>query len=226
MIRLEHARKCVRLPDGSELTILADASLSIESGQTVAVIGRSGSGKSTLLHLLGLLDCLDGGSYQVDGASCIGLSDHAASRLRGDTFGFVFQQFFLLEHRSAIQNILAPLQHASWREYRQGRRRAEELIEAVGLRERRHSPPSQLSGGEQQRVAIARALVRQPRYVLADEPTGSLDQTTGAIILDVLMQTATQSKRPGVLIVTHDRSVADRAERRMLLEGGSLTEIA
>jgi putative ABC transport system ATP-binding protein len=225
MIRLDHARKTVRLPDDSELRILNDASISVEPGETVAVVGPSGSGKSTLLHLLGLLDSPDAGTYEIDGIDGLRLSDGAASRFRGETFGFIFQQFFLLEHRSALQNILAPLQHASWREYREGRRRAWDLLEAVGLRDRAESMPSRLSGGEQQRVAIARALVRRPRYILADEPTGSLDQGTGSLILDILMQTAAARPSPGLLVVTHDYAVASRCQRRLLLQDATIKEM-
>ena len=223
-MRLSHARKSVRLPDGAPLTILADASLELRPSEVIAVSGRSGSGKSTLLHGLGLLDPFDAGEYEIDGAATAGLSDREASSLRGQTFGFVFQQFHLLERRSALQNVLAPLQHAGWSESRERRRWGEQLLEQVGLADRRESYPSQLSGGEQQRVAIARALIRDPHYVLADEPTGSLDEETGAAVLALLLELV-RDRGCGLLMVTHDAQIARRADRRLDLRGGILAAV-
>jgi putative ABC transport system ATP-binding protein len=221
MIRLAHGYKSVALPDGSPLHILRGVSLEVEGGEIVAILGRSGAGKTTLLNLLGLLDRLDDGSYEVDGRPTSGLSDGEASALRGRTFGFVFQQYYLLDHRSALRNVTAPLQHARWQEFRQGRRRGEQLLQEVGMGDRLHALPSRLSGGEQQRVAIARALVRDPRYILADEPTGSLDINTAAGVLNMLIGLA-RGAGCGLVIATHDPGVASIADSRLILAEGRL----
>lgn len=224
MIELSRVTKTVVLPNGERLTVLADASLEINDGEVVAIVGRSGSGKTTLLNILGLLDPFDSGTYVVDGRLAAGLSDAEASRLRGQTFGFVFQQFHLLERRTALQNVMSPLQHATARDFKTGRAAAGELLELVGLADRVDSFPSQLSGGEQQRVAIARSLIRSPRYVLADEPTGSLDWTTGQKVWDLLVELV--KARGGALVaVTHDEQLARRAKRRLLIAEGQVQPI-
>ena len=221
MIRLCNGRKSVRLPSGGTLRILEDVSLEVTGGEVVAIVGRSGVGKSTMLYLLGLLDRLDDGIYEVEGRSTSRLSDREASALRGQVFGFVFQQYELLEHRTALQNVLAPLQHCGWGDLRNGRQRAEELLNEVGLGDRLMSVPSYLSGGEQQRVAIARALIRSPRYILADEPTGSLDPKTAEEVLQSLIALA-RGHSCGLLIVSHDTIVASRADRTLRLVDGRL----
>lgn len=225
MIDLSGVAKRLTLPSGEPLDILTDIALCLEPGSTVAIVGRSGSGKSTLLNVIGLLDTYDSGSYQIDGIEARTLGDHAASRLRGTTFGFVFQQFHLLDRRSAVANVGAPLAHGPRGEYAERDERSRELLARVGLADRSASLPSQLSGGEQQRVAIARSLVRHPRVVLADEPTGSLDVETGGYVLDILLELAREDGC-AVVLVTHDMQVATRADRRMFLEGGRLREVA
>jgi len=225
MIVMEGIAKRVVLPNGQPLEILTDVSLSVAAGESVAILGRSGSGKSTLLNLLGLLDMSDAGRYTVDGRDVAELSDRDASRLRGNTFGFVFQQFHLLEGRSAAANVSGPLQHAELAAFGSRHRLAGELLDRVGLSGRAKSLPSQLSGGEQQRVAIARSLIRNPRCLLADEPTGSLDLETASTILDLLRQVVAD-QRCALVIVTHDPAVANRADRRLLLESGRLQELA
>jgi len=223
MLRLRGGRKRVVLPNGSPLQLFDSVSIDVAPGEIAAIVGRSGAGKSTLLHCLGLMDDFDAGEYDVDGERIERLSDDRRSALRGRTFGFVFQQFYLFEGRTALANALAPAQHGPWSELRRARRRAIELLERFGLGDRLDSPPALLSAGEQQRVAIARALVRGPRYVLADEPTGSLDVETGAAVLDVLVA-ACREGRSALLIVTHDEAVARLADRRYRLADGSLTE--
>lgn len=225
MIDLFGVAKRLTLPSGEPLDILTDVTLHLEAGSTVAIVGRSGSGKSTLLNVMGLLDSYDSGSYRIDGIDARTLGDRVASRLRGTTFGFVFQQFHLLDRRSAVANVAAPLAHGPHDEYATRDRRAMELLSRVGLADRSASLPSQLSGGEQQRVAIARSLVRHPKVVLADEPTGSLDVETGARVLDILLGLAREDGC-AVVLVTHDMQVATRADRQMILEGGSLREVA
>ena len=225
MIAVEDLRKIVHLPSGESLEILAGVDLELHPGELVAILGRSGSGKSTLLNLLGLLDTFDGGRYTIDGTDVAGLSDAERSRLRGTTFGFVFQQFHLLERRSALANVRAPLVHGPFSAYRRRDATASRLLAAVGLSDRAASTPSHLSGGEQQRVAIARALVRAPGIILADEPTGSLDTASGGSVLAMLID---QVRTAGatLVLVTHDDRVAASADRRMLLESGHLRPVA
>jgi putative ABC transport system ATP-binding protein len=214
--------KHVTLPSGQDLAILTDATVSLAAGRSLAIEGRSGSGKSTLLNVIGLLDSYDAGSYTIDGIEAGEMSDREASHLRGSTFGFVFQQFHLLERRSALANVCAPLAHAPASEFRRRRARAAELLDRVGLADRMASLPSQLSGGEQQRVAIARSLIRQPRVILADEPTGSLDAATGEVVLQILLGLA-RDTGCAIVLVTHDEQVARMADRRARLEHGRLS---
>ncbi|GIW20314.1 MAG: lipoprotein-releasing system ATP-binding protein LolD 2 [Chloroflexota bacterium] len=224
MLRLRGGRKRVVLPNGSPLQLLDSVSIDVEPGEILAIIGRSGAGKSTLLHCLGLMDDFDAGDYEVDGERVDGLSDARRSALRGRTFGFVFQQFYLFEGRTALANAMAPAQHGPWSELRQARPRAIELLERFGLGDRLDSPPALLSAGEQQRVAIARALIREPRYVLADEPTGSLDVETGAAVLRALIEACREGRR-ALVVVTHDEAVARLADRRYRLADGSLSRV-
>ncbi len=222
MLRLRAGRKRVVLPNGSSLQLLDSLSIDVEPGEILAILGRSGAGKSTLLHCLGLLDEFDSGEYEVDGARVDSLSEARRSALRGRTFGFVFQQFYLFEGRTALANVMAPAQHAPLPEFRQARRRAIDLLVQFGLADRLDSPPALLSAGEQQRVAIARALIRDPRYVLADEPTGSLDVETGASVLGVLVDACRERGR-ALVVVTHDEAIARLADRRLRLVDGSLS---
>ncbi len=225
MISIQGLSKSVHLPDGERLPLLVDLALELRPGELVAILGRSGCGKSTLLNLLGLLDRFDTGSYTIDGRDVSALSDTERSRLRGTTFGFVFQQFHLLDGRSAVGNVRAPLVHASIRSFLSRDRTAKGLLDAVGLSDRLLSTPSQLSGGEQQRVAIARALVRSPRIILADEPTGSLDTDSGAAVLAVLMSMV-KTTGATLVLVTHDERVAAAADRRLHLRAGRLEAAA
>jgi len=221
LISLRGGRKAIRLPSGDSLTLLASVSLDLHPGEVVAIGGRSGSGKTTLLQCLGLLDEFDAGTYLVDGIEVATLSDNGQSTLRGRTFGFVFQQFHLLERRSALANVIAPAQHGTWAELRSARGRALELLHRVELADRTASPPAQLSGGEQQRVAIARSLIRDPRYVLADEPTGSLDPHTGEEVLRLLIDLC-RGQSKALLLVTHDEAVLSCADRRLQLRDGQV----
>ncbi|HVD29421.1 MAG TPA: ATP-binding cassette domain-containing protein [Mycobacteriales bacterium] len=188
LLALREISREVRLPDESILPILTGVDLDVAPGEHVAIVGRSGSGKSTLLNLLGLLDTPTAGSYLLEGEPTDRLSARRRSRLRGEVFGFVFQQFNLLPRRTAAENVAAPLLYAQGRDYLTRRRAAREMLDRVGLGARADQVPERLSGGEQQRVAIARALVRSPRVVLADEPTGALDVETGAQVMALLAQ--------------------------------------
>ena len=225
LLHLDGVSRSVTLPDGSVLEILAGVDLVVEEGEHVAVVGRSGSGKSTLLNILGLLDTPTAGSYGVDGTDAGVLSARRRGRMRGATFGFVFQQFNLLPRRTATENVATPLLYASGREFWRRDRLARAALERVGLGHRADALPERLSGGEQQRVAIARALVRSPRVLLADEPTGSLDVDTGAAVMDLLEEVTTAAGST-LVTITHDLSVAARAQRRFRLDHGRLLPLS
>jgi putative ABC transport system ATP-binding protein len=224
LLALRDISREVLLPDESVLPILTGVDLDVAPGEHVSIVGRSGSGKSTLLNLLGLLDVPTGGSYLLDGEPTDRLSARRRSRLRGEVFGFVFQQFNLLPRRTAAENVAAPLLYARGRDYLHRRRTAREMLDRVGLGGRADQVPERLSGGEQQRVAIARALVRAPRVVLADEPTGALDVETGAQVMALLAQ-ATAENGAALVTITHDLSVAALAGRRFRLDRGRLSPL-
>jgi putative ABC transport system ATP-binding protein len=200
------------------LTILDRIDLSIAPGEFVAVLGPSGSGKSTLLALMAGLDRPTSGVVRLDGRPIQDLSEDALARLRRDTIGFVFQSFQLLGNLTAQENVLLPLELAGRSD---ARSRADTLLATVGLAERGHHYPSQLSGGEQQRVALARAFGPRPPILLADEPTGNLDRATGKIVLDTLEQLRIENGTTLVL-VTHDPDVARLADRRIHLVDGRI----
>ena len=208
-----------RLPSGSRiLTILDGIDLSVPRGDFVAILGPSGSGKSTLLGLLAGLDRPTEGSVLLDGLPLEDQDEDALARLRRRRVGFVFQNFQLLGNLTALENVLFPLELTGVPE---ARPRAEEMLRRVGLGERGHHYPSQLSGGEQQRVALARAFAPGPELLLADEPTGNLDQATGREALDLLLELRDHAGATLVL-VTHDAQVAERAHRRIHLAQGRI----
>ncbi|MBZ2197679.1 ABC transporter ATP-binding protein [Occultella gossypii] len=224
LLELRGITRTVRLPDDSRLDILRGVDLSVGAGEHISIVGRSGTGKSTLLNILGLLDAPTDGEYLLDGTPIGRLGNRRRARRRGDDFGFVFQQFNLLPGRTALENVIAPLLYARGRTFWRRHSIAASMLERMGLGDRLESKPEQLSGGEQQRVAIARALVRTPRVILADEPTGALDVDTGAEIMSMLDEIA--SDTGAVLIaITHDLAVAARATRHFRLGEGVLTPI-
>ncbi|TRW45101.1 ABC transporter ATP-binding protein [Georgenia yuyongxinii] len=224
LLELHAVTRTVRLPDLSELHILRGVELTVEAGEHIAIVGRSGTGKSTLLNILGLLDSPSTGQYLLDGVDVGRLGGRRRARRRGDDFGFVFQQFNLLPGRTALENVVAPLLYARGRTFWRRTRIAAEMLDRVGLADRLDSLPARLSGGEQQRVAIARALVREPRVILADEPTGALDVDTGNEIVGMLDAIATDTGA-ALIAITHDLAVASRARRHLRLGDGVLTPI-
>ncbi|SEL10444.1 putative ABC transport system ATP-binding protein [Blastococcus sp. DSM 46786] len=224
LLSLRGISREVDLPDGTVLPILTGVDLDVAPGEHVSIVGRSGSGKSTLLNILGLLDTPTAGGYLLDGEPTDHLRARRRSRLRGEVFGFVFQQFNLLPRRTAVENVAAPLLYARGRDFLRRRRTAAEMLERVGLGARADQVPERLSGGEQQRVAIARALVRAPRVVLADEPTGALDVETGAQVMELLAR-ATAENGAALVTITHDLSVAALADRRFRLDAGRLAPL-
>lgn len=217
--RIELVGLTRRLPSGGRtLTILDGIDLAIGAGEFVAVLGPSGSGKSTLLALMAGLDRPTAGEVRLDGRAIHDMSEDALALLRRRTIGFVFQSFQLLGNLTARENVLLPLELA---ERPDAHDRADALLAAVGLAERGHHYPSQLSGGEQQRVALARAFGPRPPILLADEPTGNLDRATGRLVLDTLEELRVESATTLVL-VTHDPDVARLADRRIHLVDGRI----
>jgi putative ABC transport system ATP-binding protein len=217
--RIELLRLTRRLPSGDrELTIVDEIDLAIPAGQFVAVLGPSGSGKSTLLALMAGLDRPTSGEVRIDGRPITGLSEDELALLRRHKIGFVFQSFQLLGNLTARENVLLPAELLG---HPDPPGRADELLAAVGLSDRGHHYPSQLSGGEQQRVALARAFAARPPILLADEPTGNLDGATGRMILDLMTELRRQEGTTLVL-VTHDPAVAALADRQIHLRDGRI----
>ena len=220
MIQLEAVTKVVRSGAG-ELTILHPLTLTIESGKAVAITGPSGSGKSTLLGLMAGLDAPTAGTIVIDGVTLTRLDEEQLARLRGSRIGIVFQFFHLIPSLTALENVMVPLELSDRPD---ARPRAEALLADVGLSDRGHHYPSQLSGGEQQRVAIARALANDPVVLLADEPTGNLDSATGAQVIDILLDV---NRRRGttLVLVTHDPELAARADVTVQLRDGRIERV-
>ncbi len=219
---IELRRLTKRLPSGDRmLTILDAVDLTIAAGEFVAVLGPSGSGKSTLLGLAAGLDRPTSGEVWIDGAAIQDLSEDALARLRRHKIGFVFQSFQLLSNMTALENVMLPLELAG---IARPAEEARAFLDRVGLAERGHHYPAQLSGGEQQRVALARAFAPRPQILFADEPTGNLDGTTGARILDVLDELR-GAVHATLVLVTHDPSIAERADRRVFLRDGRVERV-
>ena len=206
---------------GAQVHAVREIDLTLRPGESVAIVGPSGSGKTTLLQLLGALDRPTGGELLFEGRDVGRLGDRALSELRLEVLGFVFQQFNLIPTLTAAQNVEIALAPTSTRRAER-RERVLSLLASVGLGERADHVPSKLSGGEQQRVAIARALANDPHVLLADEPTGNLDSTTGAEIMDVLLSLSGDEQRRTVIVVTHDSDVARRAARVIRMLDGRL----
>lgn len=221
LLSLQHVARRFTLATGEDLQILRDINLDVHPGEVAAIVGKSGSGKSTLLNLLGLLDTSTSGAYVCGDVNVGPLSDARLADLRASYFGFVFQQYLLLDRRTALENVAEPLLFGSRSDISKRNKRALELLDAVGLAERADQTPSHLSGGEQQRVAIARALVRNPKMILADEPTGALDVSTGEQVLKVLFNQV-RDRNIGMILVTHDPSIASQADAIYTLDNGEL----
>lgn len=228
LMRVRNVRKSYR-SGGGMLEVLRGVDLDLEPGAFVAVIGQSGCGKSTLLHLMGLLDTPDSGEVHLDGTRIDNLPATRRDRLRNTAIGMVFQSYHLLPEFDSLENVLAPLlvRHGvvEWLRVRsEAKQRACALLERFGLGGRLHHKPRQLSGGEMQRVAIARALMARPRVLLADEPTGNLDEASGTGILDTLCEL---NRRDGlsIVLVTHDAAIARRADRIVRLVAGHVETV-
>jgi putative ABC transport system ATP-binding protein len=221
MIELHGVSKSVP-SGGGTLTNLHPLDLAIPGGRVIAITGPSGSGKSTLLGLVAGLDAPSAGRIVIDGVDITALDEDDLARLRGTKIGFVFQFFHLLPSLTAFENVLVPMEIAGARD---ASRRARALLEEVGLSERGHHYPSQLSGGEQQRVAIARALANDPPILLADEPTGNLDTATGHNIVELLLG-INKSRGTTLVFVTHDPELASVADMSIALRDGRVVRVA
>ena len=215
MITLRGVSKTVS-SGGRPLTILHPLDLEVKAGQRLAIVGPSGSGKSTLIGLMAGLDQPTTGEILIDGTDITKLGEDALARLRGRAIGFVFQFFHLVPSLTAFENVLVPMEIAG---RRGAAERARALLDEVGLSGRGHHYPSQLSGGEQQRVAIGRALANDPPIVLADEPTGNLDSTTGRHIMELLMKVH-RARGTTLVLVTHDAELSALADTRLVLRDG------
>jgi ABC-type lipoprotein export system ATPase subunit len=221
VVRVVGLRKSYRDADGRPIPVLAGVDLEAKSGEFVAVIGSSGSGKSTLLNVLGLLEPADAGDIWFDDVRVSHLSRRAQARVRGAQIGYVFQAFLLVSTMTAIENVLMAARYVG-RDQRAAQADATRLMQRLGVAHRAGHYPAQLSGGEQQRIAYCRAVLNQPPLVLADEPTGSLDDEHARVILSELRALA-RERRTSVILVTHRAEAAAEADRILRLSDGTLT---
>ena len=220
ILRLENIEKYY---SGSvdKLHIIRNLNLSVEEGEFISILGRSGSGKSTLLNVIGLLDKIDVGKIFIDGKEVDVLSDAEKDRLKNKMLGFVFQFHYLLPEFTALENVMLPALIDDFSNKFEIEKRAMELLKSVGLEERVHHKPSQLSGGEKQRVAIARALINSPKILLADEPTGNLDEETSETIFNILRD-INKNRKQTIIVVTHSKDLAQISDKKLYLKKGVL----
>jgi len=210
MIKLDNISKIYRT-QGETIRALDGVDLNIAEGEFVAIMGRSGSGKSTMLNILGCMDKPSSGHYQLAGQDVSALSDDELSKIRNERIGFVFQGFHLLPRLSALENVMVPLRFASPEQQQHGLERAKKLLHQVGLGERVHHMPNEMSGGQIQRVAIARSLINNPSVLLADEPTGNLDSAISEQIIELLKKLNSEGQT--IVMVTHEPDIAENAGR-------------
>lgn len=219
LIELEDVWKRYNMGKAGGLTVLKEVNLKIKQGEFIAITGPSGSGKSTIMHLLGALDAPSFGKVYLKGKNISHMSESSLAFLRGQTIGFIFQQFNLLPTFSALENVMMPLELTNLSD-KGARKKAEELLTQIGLKDRMNHKPSELSGGQQQRVAIARALANNPEIILADEPTGNLDSKTGKFVMDFLDELNKQNKT--IILVTHELGLVDYASRVVYIKDGNI----
>jgi ABC-type lipoprotein export system ATPase subunit len=221
MISVQNLSKSYQTP-GETIQVLTDLNLNLDPGDTASIVGPSGCGKSTLLNLLGALDRPTSGSIIIDGQDIANFTDPQASAFRNHSLGFIFQQHHLLPQLTVLENVLIPRLAGDWTEPASTtEQRARQLLETVGLSHRLNHLPSQLSGGEKLRTAVARALINQPKLILADEPTGSLDPTSTETIADLLLN-LNQTQNVTLIVVTHNMALAQRMGKTFELKNGKL----
>jgi len=220
IIKLGNISKSYQRPGEGELRVLKEVSLEVAQGEFVAIVGSSGSGKSTLMNILGLLDTADSGEYELAGKNVSSMSGKELAKTRNSTIGFVFQQFHLLPRTTATENVELPLVYSN-DEIGDSRKKAIDALCRVGLEERLTHYSSELSGGQQQRVAIARALINSPAIILADEPTGNLDQLAGRQIMELFRELNHAGST--ILLITHDQQLALQASRVVYINDGWLS---
>jgi putative ABC transport system ATP-binding protein len=222
VIRLENVWKIYRMGD-VEVPALRGLNLEVEKGEFVSIMGPSGSGKSTAMNMIGCLDVPTKGRIMLDGNDISSLSESNLAQIRGRKIGFIFQQFNLLNTLSALENVMLPMTFQGYPEAER-RARATELLDLVQLNDRMDHRPTELSGGQQQRVAIARSLANDPEVILADEPTGNLDSSTGSSVIEFLKKLH-KDKGKTIVMVTHDEKLAKHAERTAYLMDGTIVKI-
>lgn len=221
MLKMTNIKKVFRT-ELVETHALRDFSLHVKEGDFVAVTGPSGSGKTTFLNVAGLLETFDEGDYLLDGQSVKGMSDNQLARMRNEKIGFIFQSFNLLPDLNLFDNVDVPLRYRGFNA-KERKQRIEQALETVGLGSRMKHLPAQLSGGQQQRVAIARALAGEPRFLLADEPTGNLDSAMAQSVLELMEDI--NNAGTTIIMVTHDPILAKRADRNVFVRDGQVTEV-
>ena len=221
LIELKNLHKVYTIGD-QEIKALDGVNLQIAQGELLSIVGPSGAGKSTLMDMLGLLDTPTSGEILFNGEALSSFDDNKRSDMRNQEIGFAFQSFFLLSSLSALQNVSLPLTYRSM-SHNDIKKQATDILQKVGLGERLNHKPNELSGGQQQRVAIARALVTEPKIMLADEPTGSLDSTTSADIIK-LLKDLNQEKKVTTIIVTHDEQIAAECPRQIHIKDGKVID--
>lgn len=217
MIVAEHLLKKVNTSEGP-LVILDDVSLQVNDGESLAIVGASGSGKSTLLGILAGLDTPTSGTVELNGNELTAMDEEGRAKVRADNVGFVFQSFQLLPGLTALENVMMPLELHGRSDAKE---KGEAFLNRVGLQQRKHHYPKQLSGGEQQRVAIARAFASEPKILFADEPTGNLDSATGLKVIDLLFE-LNQEQGTTLVLVTHEDRLAERCQHRLELDAGKV----
>ncbi len=220
MITLKKVSKIYNMASGP-VRALNDIDLTVKDGEFLTVMGPSGSGKTTLLNIIGALDIPTTGKVLIDDADITSMSESRRSRIRLEKIGFVFQQFYLLPSLTAIQNVYLPIKEAEGFGPK-GREKARNLLDKMGMLNRKDHLPSQLSGGEQQRVAIARALANDPKMILADEPTGELDSESTRVIIDILRD-LNKDMRKTIIVVTHDPEISKRSRRNIRMKDGFIS---
>jgi putative ABC transport system ATP-binding protein len=221
MLKMTDVKKIFRT-DLVETHALIDFNLHVKEGDFVAVTGPSGSGKTTFLNIAGLLETFDGGKFELDGQDVSHLNDKQRSRLRNEKIGFIFQSFNLIPDLNLFDNVDVPLRYRGFNSAER-KKRIEHSLDMVGLGQRMQHLPSQLSGGQQQRVAIARALAGEPRFLLADEPTGNLDSQMASSVMDLLRDI--NAKGTTIIMVTHDANLAKQAKRNIFVRDGKVSEV-